>query len=84
MGREEIVVLCSAHQSLDPQHKNDMELLQQAQRRARKKLRGLKRLFLCKHSLRELGVFILGKRRLWDDLTVTFHYLRDTYKQEGE
>jgi len=45
-----------------PQHKKDTELLEQIQRRAMKMIRGSKQL-PHENKLRELGLFILEKRR---------------------
>ena len=44
-----------------PQHKKNMVLLEQIQKRAMKMIRGLVHLFY-KDRLRELGLFILEKR----------------------
>ena len=66
-----------------PQHKEDIELLEQVQRRAIKMIRGLEQLsYKCR--LREMGLFRLEKRRLGGDLTAAFHYLEGAYRKAGE
>ncbi|KAK4827161.1 LOW QUALITY PROTEIN: hypothetical protein QYF61_015115, partial [Mycteria americana] len=59
-----------------PQYKTDMELLEWVQRRAMKMVRGLK-LLSYEERLRELGLFSLERRRL-------FQYIKAAYKKDGE
>lgn len=62
------------------QHKKDMDLLRQVQRRATKVLRDLEHLSY-KGSLKELGSFSLPRRRLQVDLMTVFHYIKGTYEK---
>ncbi|KAJ7408726.1 hypothetical protein WISP_118868 [Willisornis vidua] len=54
-----------------PQHRKDISLLQQVQRLATMMIRRMEHLSY-EERLRELGLFSLEKKRLWDDLIVAF------------
>jgi len=60
-----------------PQHRKDMDLLEQVQRRATKMIRRMEHLS-CEKRRRELGLFRLEKRR--GALIVAFEYLKGAYK----
>jgi len=68
-------------QALGPQHKK--ELLEQVQKKATKMIKGLQLLSYGERP-RELGFFNFEKRKLQEDFTEAFQYLKGAYKQEWE
>ncbi|KFQ73276.1 hypothetical protein N335_13379, partial [Phaethon lepturus] len=65
-----------------PQHRRDMDLLEQVQKTATKMIRGLEHLS-CEDRLRDLGLLNLEKRRLWGDFIAAFQDLMGSYKKDG-
>ena len=61
-------------QAWGPQHRKDVELLDRVQRSAMKMIQEMEHLS-DEERLKELGLFVLEKRRLWGDLMAALSYL---------
>lgn len=71
------------HSSLGPQNKEDLELSEQVQRRSTKMVRGLE--FLSyEEKMRGFDLFRSDKKKLQEDIVVTFQYLKRANKKDGE
>ncbi|RMC03267.1 hypothetical protein DUI87_20462 [Hirundo rustica rustica] len=66
---------------LAPQHKRDMEFLEQVQQRTTKMIKGLQQLSY-EERLREMGLFRLEKRCLKEDL-INVCNLKGVYQEDG-
>lgn len=69
-----LAILCPV-----PQYRNDVEELENMQRRATKVVRFLQAKYY-KEQLKELGVLHVKKRRVGEDMIAVFQYMRGCHK----
>lgn len=62
------------------QYKSNMDILEKVQQTATDLIKGVEHLF-CEESLRQLGLFVLKKRRLKGDLSSMCKYLKEDTKR---
>lgn len=67
----------------DSQHKENMDLLEQAQRMDTKMIRETE-LLSKEKRLRELKMFAWRRKKLWGDLQAAFQYSNGAYRREKE